>query len=100
MVREQLGLSPGQREVVSLQGLGNPGVNLLLPAPEQALVGGVADQRVLEGVARLGRLRGTAKPGVAANVGVVGPQHRFRHRGAYPFPVDGRIGPGNSSCYP
>ena len=56
MPRQQLRFGRrGLRETL-LQRLRDPRMKLLPPGLEQALVGGVAHQRVLEGVARLGRL--------------------------------------------
>ena len=53
VVRQQLGLALGRLGEALLQGRRDPAVQLLAPAPEQALVGGVAHQRVLEAVGRV-----------------------------------------------
>jgi len=55
MVGNELRLGGGNRHKFSTQGIGDLPVQDLPPAPEQGFVGRVLDQRVLEGVARIGR---------------------------------------------
>jgi len=55
MVCDEFRLGRGDRRELSAQDIGDLPVEDLPPAPEQGFVGGVLDQRVLEGVARIGR---------------------------------------------
>ena len=60
MLRQHFRLSLADVRESLFQSLGDAGVQLLAPALEHRLVGSVLDQRMLEGVGRLGR-RATAE---------------------------------------
>jgi hypothetical protein len=55
MMGDEFRLGRRDRRELSAQGIGDLPVQDLPPAPEQGFVGRVLDQRVLEGVARIGR---------------------------------------------
>ena len=55
MVGDEFGLGRGDRRELFAQDIGDLPVQDLPAAPEQRFVGGVLDQRMLEGVARIGR---------------------------------------------
>ena len=55
---DEFRLDRGDRRELAAQGVGDLPVQDLPPAPEQGFVGGVLDQRMLEGVARIGRSAG------------------------------------------
>ena len=58
MVGDEFRLGRRDRRELAAQGIGDLPVQDLPPALEQRFVGGVLDQRVLEGVARVGRRAG------------------------------------------
>jgi hypothetical protein len=54
MMGDDFRLGRGDRRELAAQGIGDLPVQDLPPAPEQGFVGRVLDQRMLEGVARIG----------------------------------------------